>query len=197
MNAPPKRRPTFYLPPNANIPKEWIKHADLDIVVVPSWSRSGFDSTHEITIRMRDRKMFCDDFCPGFLHRGECHHVRGLIWFTSKPMRRRARTTSGGVADTSRMAFHSMGEQERSMCRRRVYETLRALGPMTNRQIARVLGWEINRVTGRTNELVNEFGMAAQCGYASDPQTGHPGKLWMALESFNPESFERDKGATA
>lgn len=178
-------RPSFYLPQNANIPKEWIRRSDLEkmVVVVPSWGGSDAP-THEVTIRLSDRKMFCDELCKGFVYHGHCHHVRGVIWFSTKPRRPRKQGNGGnggGVADTSLAAYNSMTDQELSPKRRRIYDALRALGPMTNRQLSKVLNWEINRVTGRVNELVNDFALVAKCAVVDDPETGHPNTVWMAV----------------
>lgn len=60
------------------------------------------------------------------------------------------------VQDTSRSAYHDiqpkLGERQQ-----KVLEAIELHGPMTNNEIARVLGWPINTVTPRTNELVKKF----------------------------------------
>tara|TARA_R110002020_G_scaffold133897_3_gene298835 strand:- start:2316 stop:2465 length:150 start_codon:yes stop_codon:yes gene_type:complete len=48
---------------------------------------------------------------------------------------------------------------------------------MTNRQIARNLGWDINRVTGRVSELVN-LGKVSSKGTTFDKDTNRTVTLW-------------------
>ena len=50
----------------------------------------------------------------------------------------------------------------------------------TNRMIARQLGWDINRVTGRMTELVN-LGMVTTNGKYQDKETNRTVTLWKAL----------------
>ena len=50
----------------------------------------------------------------------------------------------------------------------------------TNRMIAKVLGWDINRVTGRVTELVSK-GMVVSNGTYYDNQTNRTVTLWKAL----------------
>jgi hypothetical protein len=54
-----------------------------------------------------------------------------------------------------------------------VYDTLRT--PMTDKQIAEKLGWEINCVCGRRNELV-KMGMVRKAGVVK--QDGRSAILW-------------------
>ena len=61
-----------------------------------------------------------------------------------------------------------------------IYTLIKKKGPMTNRQIARNLGWDINRVTGRVTELVNK-GMVKASGTHFDKQTNRTVTLWKAL----------------
>ena len=51
------------------------------------------------------------------------------------------------------------------------------LGMATNRMIAKQLGWEINRVTGRVNELTNK-GFVKAAGDHLDPETGKTVNMW-------------------
>lgn len=61
-----------------------------------------------------------------------------------------------------------------------VYEVLKSKGMATNRMIARQLGWDINRVTGRMTELVN-LGMVTTNGTYQDKETNRTVTLWKAL----------------
>tara|TARA_R100000541_G_scaffold15337_4_gene24753 strand:+ start:743 stop:913 length:171 start_codon:yes stop_codon:yes gene_type:complete len=53
-------------------------------------------------------------------------------------------------------------------------------GKCTNRMIAKHLGWDINRVTGRITELVN-LGMVTTSGTYKDQETNRTVTLWKAL----------------
>lgn len=57
-----------------------------------------------------------------------------------------------------------------------VYETIKALEPCTNEQIADHLGWAINRVTGRCTEL-HKFDMITVAGLGKN-KSGASAKQW-------------------
>ena len=61
-----------------------------------------------------------------------------------------------------------------------VYGVIKSKGKVTNRMIAKHLGWDINRVTGRVTELVN-LGMVTAEGTHKDKQTNRTVTLWKAL----------------
>ena len=63
---------------------------------------------------------------------------------------------------------------------RTVYGAIKTTNPATNRNIAKVLGWDINRVTGRVTELVSK-GMVTTNGTYFDAQTNRTVTLWKAL----------------
>lgn len=58
-------------------------------------------------------------------------------------------------------AYYSL--ENLSASRRAVYDVIERLGPITDAQIAKALGWGINRVTGRRNELVS-IGRVVEAG---------------------------------
>ena len=64
--------------------------------------------------------------------------------------------------------------------RKAVYEMLLTKGAATNRMIAKDLGWDINRVTGRVTELVG-LGMVIDDGTKYDNDTNRTVTLWKAL----------------
>ena len=66
------------------------------------------------------------------------------------------------------------------MKQKTVYGVIKKLDIPTNRNIAKELGWEINRVTGRVTELVN-LGMVTTDGTYKDKQTNRTVTLWKAL----------------
>ena len=61
-----------------------------------------------------------------------------------------------------------------------VYAVILAKGMATNRMIAKELGWDINRVTGRVTELVSK-GMVTADGTFKDVETNRTVTLWKTL----------------
>tara|TARA_R110002020_G_scaffold367700_1_gene579602 strand:+ start:443 stop:643 length:201 start_codon:yes stop_codon:yes gene_type:complete len=61
-----------------------------------------------------------------------------------------------------------------------VYGAIKTTTPATNRNIAKTLGWEINRVTGRVTELVNK-GMVKANGTIFDKNTNRTVTTWEAV----------------
>jgi len=64
--------------------------------------------------------------------------------------------------------------------RKTVYDIIQAKGKATNRMIAKALGWDINRVTGRVTELVG-LGLVDAEGTHYDNETNRTVTLWKAL----------------
>jgi len=64
--------------------------------------------------------------------------------------------------------------------RKEVYNVIAHLKPATNRNIAKHLGWDINRVTGRVTELVG-LGMVTSDGTYKDKETNRTVTLWKVL----------------
>lgn len=79
------------------------------------------------------------------------------------------------LAHTSKSAYDSIRDSLGAK-QRQVYDVIRRNEPVTNEQIAYLLGWEINRVTGRVNELV-KMGFVAQMGHAKT-KSGRNAKAW-------------------
>jgi len=78
------------------------------------------------------------------------------------------------LADTSRKAYDTLqrvGEKQLA-----VFKFIQEHGPVCNLDIADGLGWEINRVTGRSRELfeMNEIEVA----YKDKSRTGRTAKFW-------------------
>ena len=61
-----------------------------------------------------------------------------------------------------------------------VYNTLKSLGTATNSMLARHLGWDINRITGRVNELVHD-GKVKENGTHKDTATNRTVIIWKAV----------------
>tara|TARA_R110000787_G_scaffold222107_1_gene330799 strand:+ start:24 stop:275 length:252 start_codon:yes stop_codon:yes gene_type:complete len=64
--------------------------------------------------------------------------------------------------------------------RKTVYDIIKSKGKATNRMIAKALGWDINRVTGRVTELVG-FGLVNAEGTHYDNETNRTVTLWKTL----------------
>ena len=64
--------------------------------------------------------------------------------------------------------------------RQTVHNVIKYLTPATNRNIAKHLGWDINRVTGRVTELV-DLGKVKSNGTHKDLQTNRTVTVWEAL----------------
>ena len=64
--------------------------------------------------------------------------------------------------------------------RQTVYNVINYLKPATNRNIAKHLGWDINRVTGRVTELVN-LGKVKASGTHKDNETNRTVTVWESI----------------
>lgn len=83
------------------------------------------------------------------------------------------------LQETSRYAYlysvlPNLGERQKA-----VYDTLRDWGPLTNEELNARLGWKINRVTPRTNELV-KMGLVRMYERRTCAITGFPAIAWEA-----------------
>lgn len=80
------------------------------------------------------------------------------------------------MRETSIAAYRAI-EHTLSDKRRRVMSIIANYGPISNKQIALMLGWPINCVTGRTNELVKAGLVIDYC--KSREASGKQSILWM------------------
>lgn len=83
------------------------------------------------------------------------------------------------IARTSRLAYESLNDLGNKQTE--VLIKIEEMQPCSNKQIAKALGWEINRVTGRVNEL-------AKLGYIKSERmarndVGRLEKLWELKEA--------------
>jgi predicted ArsR family transcriptional regulator len=83
------------------------------------------------------------------------------------------------ATDTSTAAYDSIRELLNEK-QRVVRSALKRCGPMTDKQIADFLGWEINRVTPRRGEL-GKMGALIDLGTVPG-HTGRPVHLWKLKE---------------
>ena len=82
------------------------------------------------------------------------------------------------IAETSRQAYKSLkdlGDKQRV-----VYEAIKTLGRATNEELATWLGWPIQSVTGRVNEL-GKYGMVAVDGIGKT-RSGRSAKVWVVKD---------------
>jgi hypothetical protein len=78
---------------------------------------------------------------------------------------------------TSGTAYRETPAQTRDYCRQQVFIAIRKLQPCTDKQIKEYLQWDINRVTPRRGELV-EDGLVVMAMKAEDPGTGRTVNWW-------------------
>jgi hypothetical protein len=161
------------MPPNANIPYEWqigSENGQLAIVV-PSWGQSD-KTSYLILMDKKTRELRCE--CKGFEMKGDCHHIRGLIWFTSGPRHKRK-----GMQPSSLDAWKSIKED--LMPRQKtVLRTLQEIGEASNKQISKLLGWPINTITPRVLELRN-MGLVDFSREQVDLKTNRTEIVWRAV----------------
>jgi hypothetical protein len=139
-------------------------------VTIPSRSVPG--TVYRVTVG-EDRHLTCN--CPGFAHRGNCHHVRALLFLAHK----KARTH--GAHDTQVESFHALTEEELGSRQAAVLTFLEGHGPASNREIAEGLKWPINAVTPRCHEL-REAEMVRDDGKKLDPVTGRMVHVWGVIK---------------
>ena len=77
--------------------------------------------------------------------------------------------------DSLKQLKPSIGSKQQS-----VYGAIKTTIPSTNRMIAKTLGWDINRVTGRITELVG-LGLVTTDGTTYDSDTNRTVTLWKVL----------------
>ena len=74
-------------------------------------------------------------------------------------------------------------KEPKDQSRQKVFSAIQKLQPCTNQQIAKYLGWEINRVTGRVRELVEKT--LVECAYkAPDYNTGRTVNYWKIFSKW-------------
>ena len=78
------------------------------------------------------------------------------------------------IAYTSRLAYASMDNINQKQSE--VLSKIEEIQPCSNKDIARALKWEINRVTGRVNELAKKGLM--KCKGLAKNDIGRSEKLW-------------------
>lgn len=83
-----------------------------------------------------------------------------------------AETDSRTTRDARYHALTDLGAKQRA-----VYAVVAKYGPLSDRQIGELMGWSVNRVTGRRYELV-ALGLVEQAGTALDPATDRRVALW-------------------
>jgi hypothetical protein len=166
-----KDRKPFILPPHANIPKEWIVEENgFELkIVFPSWSRQG--GAYRLTLHKFTREMSCE--CEGFRFRGVCHHIRGLKWATTRPLK----SKKPGIADTSIESIRMFSEEDLGDRQAEVFRKLQKNGPLSIRELSEALNWPSHCITGRLME-VRKMGAVDYVGDKYDNVTNRRVSLW-------------------
>lgn len=161
------------MPPEANIPENWIAARDDDktVIIVPSWSKR-VTTTYAIIMDNHTRELVCE--CQGYRYRQDCHHVRGLVWFCAGP-----RAKKHGMQPTSIAAFESI-KDDLGHKQTLVLETLKIAEVASNKDLSNLLGWPINTITPRVLELRN-MGIVECAGEKFDSQTHRSELTWKAV----------------
>ena len=163
------------MPLGANLPDNWVVGEENGclLIKVPSWSLKG--NSRIVTMSRTTSNLFCD--CPGFTWRGDCHHVRGLIWFCSRPYNARHH----GIQATSIESYHAMCEELMAERELEVVELLKKEGPLQSRLIAQRLGRPINCVTRPVLDL-RDAGILEWAGDVYDAQTDRKVMAWKVVD---------------
>jgi DNA-binding MarR family transcriptional regulator len=138
-------------------------------VSVPSRSIPG--AVYRVTVDA-ERRLACN--CPGFAHRGTCHHVRALLFLVHK------RARPHGAQDTQVQSYHAFSEEDLGDRQHSVLQWLEQNGPASNREIAEGLKWPVNAVTGRVFEL-RDMELVADAGTKVDGITGRRVHVWRTV----------------
>src|SRR5579864_4507139 len=92
------------------------------------------------------------------------------------------------IQDTSLAAFDSiqpkLGEKQN-----KVLQTLRLLPNATNAELAAKLGWPINTITPRCQEL-RKMGLVLDAGKRTCKQTGSTAHAWKTVAPILPPAFK-------
>ena len=115
---------------------------------------------------------------------------------TASEYRLQSAPASIPLATDTRKLSHIMLKFDRKQLnekQRRVYDVIKKHGPLTNEEIAKILAWPINRVTGRTFEL-RHFGLEKKALVVPDIRricnvTGNCVSTWKANEQFSVEDL--------
>jgi len=159
------------MPLDANIPYEWQvgNEANVQVIVVPSWSQTE-KTSYAVFMDKKTRELKCE--CKGFQVRGDCHHVRGLKWFCSHPIFR-----GKGPSKTQLESFHALTKESLAESQNIVLKAIEIIGPASDRELATVLGWPINREVPRRSEI-EDMGLIRCAGEKLDTQTNRSVMVW-------------------
>jgi DNA-binding MarR family transcriptional regulator len=91
------------------------------------------------------------------------------------------------IQDTSLQAWVKT-QEKLGYAQKQVLTAIRQYPNSTNNEIAGILDWQINRVTGRVNEL-RKIGVVIDAGKRTDRITGSNAHIWK--EKGYPEAFPK------
>jgi hypothetical protein len=102
------------------------------------------------------------------------------------------------ATDTRKLSHIILKFDRKSLAdkQQKVYEVIKEHGPVTNEEIKKILGWEINQITGRTWEL-RHFGLEKRPLVVPDIKrlctvTGNMATPWKANEQFSVEDINEE-----
>ena len=158
------------MPSHANPPHEWQVGSDNGQLLIVMPSRSQIDKTGRLVMMDKEtRQLKCE--CEGFRYRGDCWHVRALVWVVAGPRKRKK-----GVQPTSLEAFMSIRD-ELGPKQQIVLKALEIVGHASNKELVTLVGWPINCITPRILEL-REMGLVEYDSERIDPLTGRSEMVW-------------------
>lgn len=161
-----------------NIPPEW-KAWDNDRSIGFVFPSVSGDEPHTIKLSRQTRELSCD--CRGFwFKKGECRHVKLASASLYKKAKRRP-MKGQGIQPTSVLSFHMFSSDDLGNRQQEVLTALEDNGPMSNKQVAKVLNKPINVITPRMKEL-RVIGFVEDAGTQWDPITHRFEKVWKAIE---------------
>lgn len=85
------------------------------------------------------------------------------------------------MAKTSLDAYYSLEPKKVETMKMKVYDMISKAAYPSNKDLSRLMGVEINRITPRVNELVKE-GLVIEGGVKTDPFTKKQCKWWKVAE---------------
>ena len=92
------------------------------------------------------------------------------------------------IRDTSMMAWRDLTTTQKLGDRQQsVLNALQSVdNPITAKQVAKLLGWEINRVSGRITELL-KLGAIEDAGVVFNESTRRPEHVWRPVGKINKQ----------
>lgn len=117
------------------------------------------------------------------------------LWNQPAPTKPARATRSAAINEVIDREAESAGVGTLGDRQRAVYEVIRRNADVTNQEIADILEWGVNRVTGRTVEL-REMGLVTEGRKRPCTRTGNQAQAWRAVDP-NPMRGMYGRGPAA